>query len=149
MDKENTTHPGFGYGVKGLVIYVPEARIDELAEAFAAVLDKPNLAEEEHLGIFQVERLVAVEGATPFVEITIQTPEEEWQVKAVEEYGMLLGDMVVGGISMLATPGLMHRIDVDESVASAVEERGVGRIFRDLDLPPGVTVPGAEDAENL
>jgi hypothetical protein len=76
--------------------------------AYEAIFNSKNLseAEEGELGIFETRRLVKVEGAPETVAFTIQAPQEEWQVKAMEERGgLLLGDMIVGGISMLAPGG--------------------------------------------
>lgn len=147
IDESHTTHPGFGYGIKGLVVYVPEEKVDAMAKAYAAILDRPNMAEVENLGIFQLERLFPVEGATRYVDFTIQPPQEDWQIEAVEKRGMLLGDMIIGGISMLASPGLMFRIDIDDDVADGNEGGGIGRVFRGLDLPPGWSVPGDDSVE--
>lgn len=134
MDEKFTTHPHFAYGIKSLVIQVPSGKISALSQAYEGIMGVPNVAEEENMGVFRLERLFPVEGADRWVEFVIQEPQGEFQMQEVEKHGVLLGDMVVGGISMLGT-GLIFRIDLDEY--EEANQQGVGRVFRALDLPPG------------
>ena len=138
---QSTTHPSFAYGIKELTVFVPETRVKALIQAYSAIFDSPN-ATEESFGMFAVERMNPIEGAPPLVGFNIQTPEEDWQIAAIEERGgVMIGDVVVGGISELATPGLVHRIDTENL------PYGIGRVFRDLDLPPGWSVAAEEDED--
>jgi len=140
---DSTKHPNFAYGIKELTVFVPESRVKALTEAYSAIFDAPNASEEENLGIFAVERMEPIEGAQPLIGFNIQVPEEDWQIAAMEERGgVMIGDIVVGGISELATPGVVHRLDTENL------PYGVGRVFRELDSPSGWSVASEEDEEN-
>lgn len=96
----NTSHPSSAYGIKSLMIYVPENKVDVLAKAYAAILDTQRLDGMEDVACFEVPRAVRVEGVEESVQFVVRPPVKEWQVKAMEERGgLLLGDMMVGGIS--------------------------------------------------
>ena len=76
-----------------------------------------------------------MKSAPETVTFTIRAPTEDWQMEAMEERGgLLLGDLIVGGISILAPgEGLIFRVDIDDQ---ELGEFGIGRMMRDLDLPP-------------
>lgn len=128
---ENTKHPTSAYGIKSMSVFVPEERVSALVEAYKAILDTPNLANgeiEPSRGIFEVQRMNKVEGAKGGISFCVQPPTEESQIVGMKERGgVLLGDIVVGGLSPSGGKGMV-RID-------APVEEGVGRIFLDLDLP--------------
>jgi hypothetical protein len=127
----NTSHPSLAYGIKSLTIFVPEEKVHALAKAYAAILNTPRLSGMEDVACFEVPRGVQVEGAPESIQFVIRPPVKEWQVKAMEERGgLLLGDMIVGGISMMASDGSMVRIDVGEGLSD--KEFGSGRVMLDL-----------------
>jgi hypothetical protein len=142
--EESTKHPTFGYGIKQMSIYVPEERVPILAEAYGAVLDTKNIADKDlgqNLGVFEIPRMKAVEGAENTISFVVQAPPEKWQDEGMKERGgVMLSDIVVGGLSILGGHGMLMRIDVP------IEE-GVGRIFLDLDMPPDWSQPSKEEWE--
>lgn len=119
--------------------------MEKLTQELALVLDRPNRAEEAELGVFEVERLVNVQGAGKYMELTVQAPEEEWMIEEVSERGVMLGDMVIGGVATEedAVPGVLFRIDVEEGAEDDGKDvRGLGRIFLQLDRPSGPEIRG-------
>lgn len=144
VPNDNTMHPTFGYGIKQMSIFVPEERVPDLAEAYAAILDTPNIADTDvgqNVGAFKIERMNKIEGAESSIHFYVVAPPEEWQAEGMKERnGVMLGDIVVGGLSMLGGHGMLMRIDIP------IEE-GVGRIFLDLDMPSGWSQPSQEEWE--
>jgi len=114
FSKESTTHPCGSKGVSELQIFVPEARVGVLLQAYEAVLGLPAEA-----GLIEVEGLKPVEGkkGTRFV---VSAPSEEWQRKAMEEReGYLIAGLNVGD----RVKGKATRIDGEG------EEFGVGGLW--------------------
>lgn len=145
LEEENTKHPTFCYGIKTMGIYVPEDRAKLLADAYAAVLDTSNIKEdgEQALGVFEIQRMNKVPGVDDSIRFYVQAPLEEWQKEAMDERGgVMLGDIVVGGLSILGGSGILMRIDIP------VEE-GMGRIFLDSNLPGAWSRPDEKASEKV
>jgi len=142
LSADSTNHPSLTYGIKELTVFVAESKINALIEAYSAIFDAPNATDEDNFGMFAVERMNSVNAAAPLVGINIQVPEEDWQVAAMEERGgVMIGDLVVGGIPDSGTPDQVDRIDTENL------PYGIGRVFRDLEIPPNWAVAGEEDEE--
>lgn len=119
--------PRLAYGLKDLVVRVPEAR------AYAAVLDAPNEAEAGGAGGVwggsASAACMACRGRGDPV-VVVRPPDEGWmEEERVGERGLLLGDLQVGGVSVLAS-GFVVRI-------GGRDGNNMGRIFLDLELPLG------------
>jgi hypothetical protein len=114
---ESVKHPSGAYGIKSLHVMLSSERALELGDVYPAVLDVENNA-----GRFEVGSVHPVERASP-PKLRLQTPRGENQERKVEERGMLLGDLVIGGFKVDGGPesGLL---DADAEM---------GGIYLDLD----------------
>ncbi|KAG9241133.1 glyoxalase-like domain-containing protein [Calycina marina] len=135
--EKSTTHPSFAYGLKALTIFVPETRIEALIKAFSAIFDAPNARTDGTSGTFAAARVNQIDGAAHLIAINIEVPREDWQVQAMEKRGgAMIGDMIVGGFSLHATPGHIDRLDTENP------PYGIGRFLQGLDLPLDRAVDG-------
>lgn len=125
---ESVKHPNMASGIKDMSIMVPQER-DDLAKLYSAILNVENVAEEPGIGVFTVGSVHAVEHTSdPTLHVQWPAEDEEWQKQGVAERVVLLGNLVVGGISMLGGTGILLRLDHEEDM---------GRILLELDLPSG------------
>jgi Glyoxalase-like domain len=122
LTEESIAHSCGAYGIRRLVVRVPPEKAARLAKVYAAVLGAEDQGREEK-ALFTVGRVNVVEH-TAGPEIWVQS------MSAVEEEtepGVLLGDLVLGGLSSLASGNLVQLDNGD----------WIGRIMLELDLPPG------------
>jgi hypothetical protein len=104
-----------------------------LVDAYAAILDKPNIAQEGEVnqGTFEISRLNEIHGVGDGIRICVQAPSEDLKVKAMEDRGgVLLGDIVVGKLSGTSGKEAQKFIRID-----VPDEEGVGRICLEVDVP--------------
>jgi hypothetical protein len=130
ISAESVQHPNTAYGIKSMSIMVPHERANHLAKMFSAVLNVENVAEEPGMGVFTVGRMHAVEYTSdPTLHVRWPAEDEEGQKQSVAKRGVLLGDLVVGGISILGGTENSMRLGREEDM---------GRILWKLDLPAGL-----------
>jgi len=128
----NTTHPTLAYGINKISIYVPPERATLLAEAYEAILDTRNLMDGNARpgGIFEIPRMEPVEGVEDSLKIYVHPPpDEEQKLRMEERVAVMVGDLVVGGLSTMRGNDVLIRIDIPPP------EEGVGGVFLNLDMP--------------
>lgn len=124
--------PCLAYGLKDLVVRAPEARVAAVARAYAAVLDAPNEAEAGGAGGVwggsASAACMACRGHGGLV-VVVRPPDEGWmEEERVGERGLLLGICRLVGLMCLHR-GLVR--------IGGRDGNDMGRIFLDLELPPG------------
>lgn len=117
-DAENITHPSKVYGVKSLTIVLPKDQWTQLSKDYPAILDADSdgPAQSGTAGkkaAFPVHNLYPVDG-TPESTVYVRYPaeEEDELEKLVEEQGVVLTDLVLGGFE---SQSRQQQQDVQES----------------------------------
>jgi len=111
--KENVQHPCRAYGVQQLVVTVPREKVQDYTKAFSTVL---GISESQDVpGRFVVGSVHEVEQAkAPLV--IVQPPKDEKEERLVEERGVLLGSLVLGGSGTSRGEGSPARLDQQDDM---------------------------------
>ncbi|KAE9382058.1 hypothetical protein N431DRAFT_425580 [Stipitochalara longipes BDJ] len=94
-ERKWTIHPNKAYGVKGLKINVPKERVEELSNAYEAILDVEDSEKDRKAVVFEIGSLHPVEGQGNAA-LSILEPGDEEKGKLVAERGVLLSDLLIG-----------------------------------------------------
>ncbi|KAH7397738.1 glyoxalase-like domain-containing protein [Cadophora sp. MPI-SDFR-AT-0126] len=125
VSEEAITHPNGAYGIKQLTIFVDESKIGALSQAYAAIAGVPDSSTGDSYGIFNLRRLIEVEGRKN-AQFNLRTPTQQWQVDSMKERGgAFLGALTFCGRVASGETESSRRIDDGNG--------GMGEVYLDLE----------------